>query len=462
MSSMPPDVLSEQDAIEMLSTRDPVDVLIGIPSFQNAKTIGHVVRAVEAGLRKYFPNRRSLIVISDGNSADGTCQAALAATTKGDEEFLLLEPKSDLPDKLAFTYTGLSGKGSAFRAIFEVAKAVDARACAVFDADLRSVSPEWVDRLVGPVLDFGYDLTAPCYERHRFDGTITNSIAFPLTAALYGHRLRQPIGGDFGFSGRLAAHWAGKRVWNTDVARFGVDIWMTTVALCEGFSVCQSNLGAKLHDAKDPGKDLGPMFRQVVGSLFALAGRYVDRWMEVSRIEPVPTFGFRAAVSTEEIRVNVDRLIWRFVDGYITYQQIWREVLAPENLEGVLAAVHEASERPEGFVLPVELWARICYDYLLAYNAQVIEHGQLLDSLIPLYFARTATYVNAVRDDTPEEAERRVADSAETFLREKPYLVRRFNESGRTRRLGEQPVPPDDDARREGDDTSEFLAIKSV
>src|SRR6266516_352782 len=145
LSSMPPDVLSEQDAIDLLSTRDPVDVLIGIPSFKNAKTIGHVVRAVEAGLRKYFPNRRCLIVVSDGDSNDGTCQAALAATTEGDEERLLLEPKSDLPDKLAFTYTGLSGKGSAFRAIFEVAKAVDARACAVFDADLRSVSPEWVD-----------------------------------------------------------------------------------------------------------------------------------------------------------------------------------------------------------------------------------------------------------------------------------------------------------------------------
>jgi hypothetical protein len=103
----------------------------------------------------------------------------------------------------------------------------------------------------------GQDLVTPLYARHRLDGTITNSIAFPLTAALYGRRLRQPIGGDFGFSGRLAAHWAAKQVWSTDVARFGVDIWMTTVALCEGFSVCQSVLGAKLHDTKDPAATWG-------------------------------------------------------------------------------------------------------------------------------------------------------------------------------------------------------------
>jgi glucosylglycerate synthase len=447
------------DAADLLGENDAVDVLIGIPSFQNARTIGHVVRAVEAGLRKHFPDRHCLIAVSDGSSTDGTPQAALAATTRGDEELLLLDPKVDPPRKVALTYTGLSGKGSAFRAIFELAASLGAGGCAVLDADLRSIGPEWVERLVGPVLDHGYDLVAPVYARHKQDGTITNSIAFPITAALYGRRLRQPIGGDFGFSGRLAAHWAGKQVWNTDVARFGVDIWMTTVALCEGFTVCQSVLGAKLHDAKDPGRDLGPMFRQVVGSLFALAGRYVDRWTEPSEIAAVPTFGFRTATATEEVRINPDRLMWRFVEGYVAWQDVWSQVLAPEHLRGVKDAIHQASERPEGFVLPVELWARICYDYLLAYNTQVIDHDRLLSSMIPLYFARTVTFVNEVAGDSPEQAEARVESFAEVFQSAKPYLVECWSERGRSRRLGEQRVPGED--RRKGDDTSEFMAIRS-
>jgi glucosylglycerate synthase len=447
------------DAAELFATTDPVDVLIGIPSFRNAATIGHVVRAVETGLRKYFPDQRALIVISDGDPTAGTREAALDATTVGDEAFLLIDPKAEAPPKLAFTYRGTSGKGSAFRSIFTAAQLVNAQACAVFDADLRSVTPEWVERLIAPVLRHGYDLVAPVYARHRFDGTITNSIAFPITAALYGHKVRQPIGGDFGFSGRLAAHWAGKRVWASDVARFGVDIWMTTVALCEGFSVCQSVLGAKLHDAKDPGRDLGPMFRQVVGSLFALAGRYVDRWVGVHRIEPVPVFGFRSATSTEEVPVNANRLVWRFVEGYVEHQKAWRQVLAVEHLAGVIDAIREASERPEGFVLPVELWAGICYDYLLAYNAQVIDHGFLLDSLIPLYFARTATFVNEVRNATPEGAEELIQSYADVFQRAKPYLVRRFGEIGRPRRLREQGVPGEQ--RTSDADTSEFMAISS-
>ncbi|HEU4398402.1 MAG TPA: glycosyltransferase [Actinomycetota bacterium] len=451
-------VLTE-NAAAVLDADDAFDVLIGIPSFQNARTIGHVVRAAEAGLRKHFPDRHCLIAVSDGGSTDGTLQAALAATTRGEEELLLLDPKAGTPRKIALTYTGLSGKGSAFRAIFEVAAAVGASGCAVLDADLRSVSPEWIDRLVRPVLEHGFDLVAPVYARHKLDGTITNSIAFPITAALYGQRLRQPIGGDFGFSGRLATHWAGKQIWSTDVARFGVDIWMTTVALCEGFNACQSVLGAKLHDAKDPGRDLGPMFRQVVGSLFALAGRYVDRWTQGTGITPVPTFGFRTATSTEEIRVNTDRLLWRFVEGYVAWQDVWSEVLAPEHLGGVRDAIHQASERPEGFVLPVELWARICYDYLLAYNAQAIDHDRLASSMIPLYFGRTATFVNESADDTPEQAEERVESFAEVFLAAKPYLIERWSGRGRPRRLGDQRVSGEE--RHRGDDTSEFMAIRS-
>ncbi len=458
VASLPADLFTDESA-DLFRSYDTVDLLIGIPSFQNAKTIGHVVRAVETGLRKYFPAERSLIVISDGDSTDGTREAALAATTVGDEDVLLIDPKAELPEKLAFTYAGLSGKGSAFRAIFSVAESLGASACAVFDADLRSVTPDWVEHLIGPVLHHGNDLVAPVYERHKFDGTITNSIAFPITAALYGHRVRQPIGGDFGFSGRLAAHWAHKNVWNSDVARFGIDIWMTTVALCNDFNVCQAILGAKLHDAKDPGRDLGPMFRQVVGSLFALAGRYSKRWMEVEDIEPVRTFGFRSATSTEEIKVNSDRLLWRFVDGYIVYQDVWREVLDSESFDGVLEAIHLASERPEGFRLPVELWARICYDYLLAFNAQVVDNDRLTNSLIPLYFARTATFIDEVRGDSAEEAEERIESYAEVFRAAKPYLVRRFLETGRARDLDEQRVFGDE--RRHGDDTSEFMAITS-
>jgi len=48
------------------------DILIGIPSYNNVRTIGQVVRAVMAGLAKYFPKAKAILINSDGGSTDGT------------------------------------------------------------------------------------------------------------------------------------------------------------------------------------------------------------------------------------------------------------------------------------------------------------------------------------------------------------------------------------------------------
>ena len=61
------------------------------------------------------------------------------------------------------------------------------------------------------------------YGRHKFDGTITNGIVYPLMRPLYGNRVRQPIAGGFGFSGSLAKFYLTKDIWDTDVGLFGID-----------------------------------------------------------------------------------------------------------------------------------------------------------------------------------------------------------------------------------------------
>jgi len=232
------------------------DMLIGIPSYNNVRTIGHVVRAVTAGLAKYFPGAKAVLFNSDGGSTDGTQEEVEKVRIEDFKTILTSHPVHPV-HKIITPYHGVPGKGSAFRAIFEAAKALNAKACAVVDSDLRSITPEWMELLLRPIYEEGFDYVAPLYARHKFDGTITNSIVYPLTRALYGKSVRQPIGGDFGFSGELAKFYLTREVWETDVARFGIDIWMTTLAIAEGYKVCQSYLGAKIHDAKDPGSDLG-------------------------------------------------------------------------------------------------------------------------------------------------------------------------------------------------------------
>jgi glycosyltransferase involved in cell wall biosynthesis len=429
-------------ALRRLDEIGEADVLVGIPCFENEATIGGVVTAIEAGLRKYFPDLRAVICVSDGGSSDRTREVALRAGVGDRADELLVPRDSPVPERLVFEYRGPPGKGSAIRSIVEAAGRLGVRACALIDADLRSITPAWLDRLLGPIVHHGFGFVTPVYARHKHDGTITNSLAYPVTTALYGARIRQPIGGEFGLSGDLAGHLAAQDVWDTDVARFGIDIWMTTTAVVEGYRICQAILGAKLHDPKDPGKDLGPMFRQVVGSLFALAGRHHDRWVEIETVETPPTFGFRAVFSAEPVAASIRRLTRGFVDGHARHHELWRRVLSDGAMAELERVVEQASETGAGIALEDERWFTIVYDYLVAYNAREIEAGPLLDSLIPLYFARTATFVERTRDDSPEEAEARIEAAVDVAVERKPYLVERWAAlKVPARPLRDQPVP---------------------
>jgi glycosyltransferase involved in cell wall biosynthesis len=398
------------------------DILIGIPSYNNARTIGHVVRAVMAGLAKYFPNVKAVMVNSDGGSTDGTQDEVRRVQIEDFRTILTFHPVNPI-QKIVTPYHGIPGKGSAFRTIFEAARILKARACAVVDSDLRSITPEWMELLLRPIYEEGFDYVAPLYARHKFDGTITNSIVYPLTRALYGKRIRQPIGGDFGFSGKLAEFYLTKDVWDTDVARFGIDVWMTTLSVAEGFKACQSYLGAKIHDAKDPGSDLGPMFTQVVSSVYRLMEEYQTLWKGVKESQPVPTFGFRYEVGLEPVSVNVERMIGNFRLGVRDLMEIWKKVLLPETVLW-LESIAQLSD--EAFSFPQDLWVRLIYDFALAYYKRTVHREHLLKSMIPLYLGRVASFVKENQKSSAEEVEKEIESLCQAFEEMKPYLIERW------------------------------------
>ena len=410
---------------------DSTDILVGIPSYNNADTVGHVVRAVSVGLAKHFPDHRAVLVNSDGGSSDGT--PAIVARTAVDFQHLFIGDQQSVLHRIVTPYHGIPGKGSAFRTIFEIARRLKARACAVVDADLRSISPEWIELLLRPIVEEGYDYVAPYYLRHKYDGTITNSLAYPLTRALYGQRIRQPIGGEFGFSGALAAHYLHQHVWESEVARFGIDIWMTTEAIASGARVCQSFLGAKIHNPKDPAADLSAMLTQVMGALFALMEQHESIWSTGKGSQPVPLFGFPYEVGVEPVHVNVERMVSHYRQGLADLQPIWQQILTDDtfiqlrDLKGTSGT---------DCCITDELWVQVIYDAATAYRKRIMPRDHLLKALTPLYLGRTASFVHATQGLTSTEAEEKIEALCRTFERMKPYLVERWQP------LSQQPVAP--------------------
>lgn len=388
------------------------DVVVGIPAFNSEKTIAHVMKTASEGMSRHFPGKALVLVVSDGGSTDYTREVAQKVKVgRG-------------VDKVVTIYRGQAGKGTGLRCVFEAALLLEAKACAVFDSDLRSITPDWVKSVVAPVLEHGSDFVSPFYVRHKYDATITNHIARSLTQALYGKRLRQPIGGDFGLSPAFMKFLCKEDVWETDVARFGIDIWMTTLAICEGFKVSETFLGSKVHDPKDPAAHLGPMFRQVVGTLFGMMKRYEAAWKTARGSESVPLMGEIQTLEPEPVKVSPEALLSRFREGRDHFGAVWSQVLG-EQRSGRLASL--ADVPPEAFLFPADLWVEIIYDFAAAYPRWSGDRDALLEMLIPIYFARVAGFVNETRDMTTAEAERVVDAQALLFEEMKPSLISRWD-----------------------------------
>src|SRR3984893_6839735 len=60
------------DFLRQLINVGEVDILVGLPTHNNAKTIGSIVQAIQSGILRGFPRERGVIINADGGSRDGT------------------------------------------------------------------------------------------------------------------------------------------------------------------------------------------------------------------------------------------------------------------------------------------------------------------------------------------------------------------------------------------------------
>lgn len=383
------------------------DIIVGISSYNNASTISHVAEIAARGIAEFF-HGNGLIVDSDGGSRDNTVDAFLSSNTEN-------------VDKLAFKYNGISGKGSAMKAIMEISKLLRAPVTIFLDADLRSVKPWWIERLSKPILRGATSYITPYYVRHKYDGTITNNLCYPLTTALYGIDIRQPIGGDFGVGLDLIDIYLSKpsEIWKSDISRFGIDIWMTITAVNESNKPpMQAALGAKVHDAKDPGKQLGPMFEQVVGTLFSLSEKYFDNWREIKGMRKAVLYGEIPEVIPEPLKVDLDNMKNNARMQLKKNQELAERLLTKDKQ----LIINEVSDNG---TLGIGDWVDLVYSLMIKYR-QVSERTNVISLLLPLYFARVADFVEKTKELASKEAEKYVKEAVECFMEKKPDLIKRW------------------------------------
>lgn len=391
---------------EALKGLGPVDIVIGIPSYNEADNIAHVVQQCDQGLKKFFPDSKGIIINADNNSPDDTKGAFDAV-------------KSSTPTFYISTPEGIKGKGNNFLNLFRAAEVLDAKAIICLDADLISVAPDWIDFLAGPVLRQGTDYVTPVYSRNEYDGAITNQICYPLIYGLLGREVRQPIGGDFGLSRRFASHVL-SREWESTTHEYGIDIFLTVSALLGGFRVGQTKLGAKIHKPSAP--KLGPMITQVLTTLFTMLveNRGEWRWKNGDAVTE-RTFGRKRLEEPQALSVDYKTIKETAFQGYDEHRSALEEFLSPKLFVKIDEMMVSGRIR-----ISSSDWTRIVYDLLHSFETSGRD-PRIIEGLKALLFARMASFIRSTLDLDHEDSEMEIRLQAREFRRRRRFLKRRYH-----------------------------------
>ncbi len=205
-----------------------------------------------------------------------------------------------------------------------------------------------------------YEYVTPYYARNEYDGTITNNIVFPLLQGLYGINLRQPIGGDFAFSEKLIDEWLEKK-WHKTTKQYGIDIFMTLGAVLGKYKLCQVGVGEKIHKPSAP--KLGPMFSQVVATMFKNILSTKEEWQKQDKEKRVSLLGKKKLGNPQPLGVDYKSMRVTSIFEYKMNRDVLKRALSSEVFEKI-----DAMYEKEHIFIGKTLWAKIIYDAIYAYD----------------------------------------------------------------------------------------------
>jgi hypothetical protein len=405
------------DFVRQLMGVGEIDILVGLPTHNNAKTIISSVAAIQDGILRWFPRERAAIINVDGGSRDSTPDLVLSAAIDDVRGRKLRNALRTLPS-ISTKYGSSAERGTAFRTILAAADLLNAKAIVVVSPE-SNITPEWLPALLSPIYKENFDLVLPSYTRQKFDGLLLSNLLYPLTRALYGLRIHEPYATDYSFSGRIGSQFLSQNSWSNDIDRAAFEVRFSTAAITGGSRICQSFLGVKAH-VERRASDLVPVLRQTIGELFSVMEPTFSSWSGKSGSEPVPVSGVVPQVTLEPVRINRKRLAKMFQTGVAELQSVFQSILSANTLAELQRIVETNGDEP---YYPTELWVKTVYEFAAAHHKAVINRDHIVQALAPLFRGRVQTFLLENRNSSSAEMESNIENLCLEFERLKPYLL---------------------------------------
>lgn len=392
-----------------------VDVLVGLPTLNNAATVVDVVRAVHVCFTRDFPRLRTVMINSDGGSSDGTPELIRSASfTQAD----MVQTSHSLRTlhRVVAPYHGLPGKHTALRAVFAAVELTQAKVLVVVDPAGPATTPERVTELIKPIAGSEVEFLAPRYRRHPRDGTLITQLVRPLVRALYGVSLDEPLGAEFACSGRFASHCLEQDIWDHDVARFAIDLWLRTEALADGFAVGQ--VWRPSLTAAGSRTTLREAVQQVVLALIESLRAHESFWRGVNSVATLRTVGTDPETTPDAPLWAYETLADQARHDIVEITPLLGGVLDADVLVRVVAEM----ATPE-FQLDDELWVTIVYAFAAATRRGPASIEHLAAMFVPLYLWRASAFLAYTAQEADATVQARLDSLCQTFERLKPVLV---------------------------------------
>jgi hypothetical protein len=149
-------------------------------------------------------------------------------------------------------------------------------------------------------------------------------------------------------------------------------------------------------------------------------------WKDTSESWPSSIFGFGlgAMETPPPVSVDTDTLYSSFIQGFESYGELWKKILPKEEF----ALVKKTKKIPKDkFYYSSDLWARILFNFAIAYRNNQIPKEMIVESMIPFYHSRILSFVNKTIHMDIKECEEYFEKIVRVFEEEKPYLIERWN-----------------------------------
>jgi hypothetical protein len=300
---------------------------------------------------------------------------------------------------------------------FRLAQEHNASTCLLLGAESQTLSPDSIRNLAAAALSSNSDLAVGHYHPGAREALINSAILYPVTRALFGARPRFPLALDLGVSLRMAEYLAAQAQRFTAAGHDDAILWPVSEASAIGYTIAEADVPTRAAPQTAPA-DLNALFALITGSLFSDIDAKAPFWQRVRNTVPPRAI---AAVPSPTEPLDVSPMLESFHLAYANLHEIWALVLPPHTLLGLKRL---SLMPPAAFRMADNLWARIVYDFTLAYRLRTINRGHLLGALTPLYLAWVASHLTLVHSGVPPE--RHIEELAVAFETDKPYLVSRW------------------------------------